>query len=304
MAKKYQIQRTFCPVNKVSAHILGWSWADGSINKEGDTFVLTSKDKEIALVRDYFYGDSRPLWNREDGIARLMIHSKKVVTELAGFGFNSQKSYNGSPVIPVGFERYFLLGLLDGDGCISVSTYNEQWRPVLRVFLCGNRESMEVIQQMLYSLFQIKFTIRDRKYYEKESVTILGRKVSCSDKFVVLDGHNTKENIRLLKELYSDIDGLPYLRRKHAIFQQFLNTYDPNLVCPLCGECFEQKASTHIYCSNCHILLRRLRNRRRDHFIRKGVEPSLTQLLSSKEQYINLSELRKIEENRRECWWQ
>ena len=157
---------------------------------------------------------------------------------------------------------------------------------------------------MLYSLFQIKFTIRDRKYYEKESVTILGRKVSCSDKFVVLDGHNTKENIRLLKELYSDIDGLPYLRRKYAIFQQFLNSYDPNLICPLCGERFEQKASTHVYCSKCHILLRRLRNRRRDHFIRKGVEPSLTQLLSSKEQHINLSELRKIEENRRECWWQ
>lgn len=283
MAKKYELLNTFLPVNNISAYILGFAWADGHINSERTRFAIASKDNEIEEIRDYFYGCNRPLHYRENGVKILCVDSVGIVKELESFGFTSNKSYAGVPQIPKGFESYFLLGLLDGDGCISVGNVHNS--VVLRVYFCGSKDSMLLIQQVIKNITGVQFSLRERKS-SGESLSILGIETTRQPIFYVLDCHHTKHSISFLSWLYKDTEGLPFLQRKYKKFIDFLSNYDTTKMCPLCNRVFEY-ISTQEYCNDCRILLRRLRNRQQDHLNRNGIRYSLSELLKPEEYNVN-----------------
>lgn len=278
--RKYELKNTFFPMTKVSAYILGFAWADGHINSRKTQFSIASKDNEIELIRDFFYADDRPLYYREDGIKILQINSTKIVQELESFGFTPQKSIAGSPLIPDGFEKFFLLGLLDGDGCISVANDS-----VLRVYLCGNQDSMILMQGLIKDFAGVSFALRERNTKGK-SFLIGDREIYSHSNLFVLDCPNTKHSIEFLSWIYSDISEIPILKRKHEKFLSFLQSYDTTKICPLCTSIFEYH-STQAYCNNCRVLLRRLRNRQQDHFNRSGKWYALSELLKPEEYNVN-----------------
>lgn len=138
----------------MKAYVLGFAWADGAINTPLNCLAFVSKDDLIPL-RDIFYGPDRPVYRRKSGTYQLNVASRRIVQELVELGFTPQKSRQGSPTIPPGLEQYFLLGLLDGDGCVYSTT------DVLRVFYCGNAEPMELVYGIGKRLVGVHFLARE-----------------------------------------------------------------------------------------------------------------------------------------------
>lgn len=247
---------SFLPMTMLKAYVLGFAWADGSINILLTTLSFVSKD-DLSSLRDVFYpkGD-RPVYQRSTGAYQLNVNSRRIVQELVQMGFTPHKSKEGKPLIPPSLERYFLLGLLDGDGCV----YSTNKR--ISVFYCGNRETMVLIQEVIQQLTDIYFDLRQPR---RENVSIQGRPISNNHICHTLQITAMKESRQFLSWLYKDIECIPYLQRKYQKFLEFQRLYQSEIKCFLCATPVSRNGTTVRYCPECRLLLRRLSNRRSDH---------------------------------------
>ena len=115
--------------NNIKAYILGLLCSDGSIDKNGYGFQITSKDFEIL-------DNVKNILNSEHKICKveafdkrthkiytrynLHICSKKMVDDLKKLGLSNNKSFDCKmPAIDKIYFWDFLRGLFDGDGCIT-----------------------------------------------------------------------------------------------------------------------------------------------------------------------------------------
>ena len=279
--QKYLTSFSFLPPSPLKAYLLGLAWADGSINSEGTRFSLSSKEEELIQIRAIFYPQGRPLEVRQNGLRILHINSSRVVQELLNFGFTTQKSYHGKPIIPQGYEQYFLLGLLDGDGCIYMSI--EKY-PIFRIFYSGNHETMELVQAVIASRTGITFALRQHQNAKDRYINNIKINDHAVCALLVCDAR--EQSLKFLGWLYSSTEGIPYFQRKYQIYQTFLNTWNPMMTCPLCERSFTPPSSTSRYCEYCRLLLRRLRNRQQDHLNRRGIRFPLSALLTEKERAV------------------
>jgi len=153
---KYTTDFTFIEMDKIKAYILGLMWADGWITSSKTECAISSNDDEIYKIANIFYPkQKRKIEVRENnGCKILHICNKRIVSELEQFGFISTKSKDGSPIIPEGFEQYYLLGLLDGDGCV----YHKDGKN-LRVFYCGNENTMVIVKSIIKNILDIDMLI-------------------------------------------------------------------------------------------------------------------------------------------------
>ncbi|GLV54315.1 hypothetical protein KDH_11630 [Dictyobacter sp. S3.2.2.5] len=274
--RNYVTGFSFHPFTPVKAYVLGFAWADGAIDAPLNVLAFVSKD-DLSSLRDVFYPEGdRPVYQRKDGAYQLNVGSQRIVQELVEMGFTPQKSKAGVPAIPQGFEQYFLLGLLDGDGTVYTSTDK-----VLRVFYCGNRETMELVQATVETLVEVRFSMR--KAQGSDNQTVMGRTVTNNHVCHVLQLPTIRDSQTYLTWLYSNIDGIPVLQRKYQKFLDFQQVYKTVIGCFLCDALVARPGTTRRYCDGCNLLLRRLSNRRSDHENRKGVRPRFIDLLTDAE---------------------
>lgn len=274
--RNYITDFSFYPFTPVKAYVLGFAWADGCIPASLNTLAFVSKD-DLSPLRDVFYpkGD-RPVYRRKGGHYQLDIGSQRIVQELVEMGFTHQKSRSGVPVIPQGFEQYFLLGLLDGDGTVYTST-----NKVLRVFYCGTRETMELVQTTVETLVGVRFSLR--KAQGPDNPTIMGRTVTNNHVCHVLQLPTIRDSQIFLTWLYNNIDGIPVLQRKYQKFLEFQRVYKTVIGCFLCDTPVARPGTTRRYCDECNLLLRRLSNRRVDHEQRNGIRHRFIDLMTDEE---------------------
>ena len=114
MGKKYNAEFSFEEINPTKAYILGLMWADGWITSTKTECALSSNDEEIVDIADIFYpNQNRTIENRKNSGCRILhIYNARLVSELEKWGFTPTKSKDGVPIIPNGFEQYYLLGYI------------------------------------------------------------------------------------------------------------------------------------------------------------------------------------------------
>lgn len=110
------------------AYILGFIVADGTISKTKSNHSVTFYQKErrilddIQLVTDGYVSEN----NRGQFVLRL--NSKKLYENAELVGLRRNKSHNGINVplmkskIPNDLQVHFFRGLIDGDGCITLTS--------------------------------------------------------------------------------------------------------------------------------------------------------------------------------------
>lgn len=115
------------------AYTLGYIYADGHINKNGNTLVFRchSKDEEIIVKILTDMKCTNKIHHRASCVKNgrnygpetsVMIGSIATVRKLQGFGLVHNKTYQNLPFpdVPEKFLRHFIRGYFDGDGCISI----------------------------------------------------------------------------------------------------------------------------------------------------------------------------------------
>ena len=178
----------------VSCYILGYMWADGALGgdpKRNNALTsLSIATTEPDNIRELLYqispnwGEHRYVYpnpsqkNWNDRYAFYMSDSK-IVKILANLGYGPNDKSSAERVlslIPENNRRFFLLGLIDGDGCFY---YNEKYR--LRQFqiTAPIDQDWRAIEDIFITL-GIEYTV-DRRITKKEgkkrsNIRIFGRK--------------------------------------------------------------------------------------------------------------------------------
>lgn len=145
------------------AYILGFIYADGSIDaKSGKlTFVISKKDIEILNFIKKELNYSGPIAEKiinERLYSVLSIVRKNFVKDLINLGIIPNKTYDSVsfPIIPNEFFNSFLLGFFDGDGHINTACGD--------TYLCfsNNKIILEQLQKFFINQFNIKGYLRLR----------------------------------------------------------------------------------------------------------------------------------------------
>jgi hypothetical protein len=116
--------------SKEKAYWLGFICADGNINKKNNKLTLTSKDYDIIVkfksninsshkISNTSYFDKRT--NKTYYRSTLQIGNELFVKNLINLGITNDKSNKlNFPNIDEVYYSYFIAGLFDGDGSLSI----------------------------------------------------------------------------------------------------------------------------------------------------------------------------------------
>jgi hypothetical protein len=107
------------------AYILGFIWADGSINpRSGLSICIKRDDKEVLeFIRRELQCDV-PIKDLSEKYSKFTLNRVSIIKALMHLGLTSNKSQNNAkiPRIKKLLIRHFLRGLFDGDGSIWENT--------------------------------------------------------------------------------------------------------------------------------------------------------------------------------------
>lgn len=168
--RKYNLdEEYFYNINTPNkAYILGFIYADGSINKEKNlTITLAEKDIDILLfIKDElnYQGKIHRRIVKNRIYYTLNITSKKLVISLENNGIIPNKTYlsKSLPIVDEELYNHFLRGIFDGDGSIYKCKNNEY-----TVCFSSNIYVLEEIKEFLNSIGILTSNIRLRN---KESI--------------------------------------------------------------------------------------------------------------------------------------
>ena len=150
------------------AYWLGFICADGYINVNNSKLSINVKDKEILekfkfdiksrhKLSERIIFDKRTNKNYQQ--YTLQITNQIFVQNIVSHGITHQKTDIANfPNIYENLYSYFIAGLFDGDGSISLDSKNKR----VRCNLISTKEILIFIQNILYKNFDIKF----KKFYK------------------------------------------------------------------------------------------------------------------------------------------
>lgn len=206
------------------AYILGFIAADGSVTgkeikidlKDVDEDILIKIQKEIGHTNNLSHYTNKGIKFKNNNkiynckIARLVIHSERMVEDLKQYGIVNCKS-NILDIkidkIPKDFVFGFLRGYFDGDGCLS---FSEEKRYVNLTFT-SSTAMIEKLKQIIYENCDIKgkLFIQHRHENNLSNATLI-----C---------HNKKDVMIILNFMYNS--PTIYLNRKYEKVKQFKSIF-------------------------------------------------------------------------------
>ncbi len=211
------------------AYVLGYWYADGSmyISARGYYITVLSIDygsilkikhwleSEHCILKSYFPGNRKPIYT-------LRIGNKKLYNALLGHGLFPHKSLSVKfPDVPRQFLASFILGNLDGDGCLFIErAKGARGRKIIKkfsiIFSSGSREFLVALLANLRSILDLGQTkvYNSRRCYQLR--------------------FNTKDSLLVAHFLYTEEGRKMCLPRKLQIFKEYARLRPDRFL----GECF------------------------------------------------------------------
>ena len=203
------------------AYWLGFIAADGHVCPDRNQLKIglcRTDYVHLCRLRDALGVRNRIYWTRPKtrgkihNVSTLDVRSKGMVADLIALGLKRNKTHNLEwPPIPPVFERHFIRGYFDGDGCWTIK--KGQWRPNLEFACIGTWSFIGSLQDNLVANCQLQHT-KLKKHQSTPSVCIAvyGGNLQC---------------IRIANYLYED--ATIYLPRKRNVvlnhYRQFPEYY-------------------------------------------------------------------------------
>lgn len=175
--RKYYCNSNF--FNKIDSYaksqILGLIYADGYIHQNSLNIGLKSTDaaylNEIKQIME-FTGELKIYTDRSKAtpleMANLKITDKQIITDLAKLGVFNRKSltikFPTIEQVPFEYLPSFLLGNLEGDGCIHFDISRHR---IAVSFTSGSRDFIYPLKEILSSSFSLHTSLRDRDVSRK-----------------------------------------------------------------------------------------------------------------------------------------
>jgi hypothetical protein len=173
--RKYEINEySFEKMSPEAAYWLGFIAADGNIrtkkNHEGTikgiSFHLSKKDKNHLEKFKLFIKSNHPIYNdKNKPMIVFAVYSKQMYNDLVKWGIKERKSWSLSShieLIPDEYKSYFICGLVDGDGCFTISKRGNTTNK--NVLIMSNIATLEDIRRYLE-----KYDIIDKKIHSTVS---------------------------------------------------------------------------------------------------------------------------------------
>lgn len=128
-AKMYSVNRDYFAAidTHTKAYVFGLIAADGNVSKDSFTLALQERDKALVEAVASEIGFTGPLGYRKPGRATwqgmwvLRVHDQEFCSHLRAIGIVERKtSQLQFPLLPLNLVPSFILGVLDGDGCVYI----------------------------------------------------------------------------------------------------------------------------------------------------------------------------------------
>lgn len=204
------------------AYVLGFFTADGNMirNNRGAHFMafystdfsliekvgnLLKSNHKISVKNK---SKVNPLWR---DCYQLQIGSKEIFNDLINLGMTPNKSLTiKMPTVPNEFLNHFLRGYFDGDGHVSVSTYQKKDRNnkstgIITGFTSGSKNFLEGLMRIL-----------------KKGKIIRGGTLYHTDGYHLC--FSTHDSLRLYNFMYQQEKDL-FLERKKSIFEHYFSNW-------------------------------------------------------------------------------
>lgn len=137
------------------AYFLGLLIADGNVSKGYVRLSLVESDRHIIESFANELESTNKIYTRvrRDGNSRnqacFALNSQEIVGDLAALGVSERKSFTVvPPEIETNLRRHMVRGMIDGDGCLSVSKRGE-----IRVILAGSHGTCNYFADWVNELF-------------------------------------------------------------------------------------------------------------------------------------------------------
>lgn len=210
---KYQINENYFKAITTpnQAYILGFIWADGSLNpRSGLKIVIKLSDKpflDFMLKQTKANIPIKTYSIKGHNYCYLSINRQVIYHDLAALGLGRNKSENNAPIptfLSPDLQSHFLRGLFDGDGSIwKASGYKANFS--------GGLDFLKWVESLLNESGIACNPIRFR--YGKDNPNSCMLDISGQDKILAL-----------FKLLYRDAEF--YLSRKHQRFVEAVDYYN------------------------------------------------------------------------------
>lgn len=210
-SKKYTLNENYFDIIDSSnkAYILGLLCADGCLSKshsiilalqESDKHILETINQKMESNRPIHFKDMKHIKNTYQNQYYLSITNIHMWNTLVSLGITPNKSLTLKyPPIPLEFNKSFILGYIDGDGCIYKG-YN-------KVGVLGTEEFISVLNQKIYDAIGICGAI-----YNTKSNNITKSLEICGGKKVP----------KFLEWLYEE-EEMYLLRKKQIYIDRYIN---------------------------------------------------------------------------------
>lgn len=210
---KYEVDSNyFYKINtEHKAYLLGFMYADGSVNDNGISIGLKSDDLEILELfkkelkftgKLYFNERSKKNPNWSD-IYRLSIYNKQISKDLINNGCIKTKTFKitfpNEAILPVEFQKHFLRGYFDGDGYVGYRFYKNKYLYISSKFV-STEKFCDKVSEIMKNELNINSYKETRHPERKHNI----RQLSFSGNI---------QSLKFLDWIYKD--STVYLKRKY-----------------------------------------------------------------------------------------
>lgn len=187
--RKYNLNhKTFDKIDTPEkAYWLGFLYADGYIHYKRNEIKISLAPKDVCLLKQFnsFLNSDYPIkyykhksgYNKDKDkkYPRILICSKKLVGSLYKWGCEQKKTFSLKyPGFIKGnkFEKYFILGYFDGDGCSTYST-DKYGTKSSAVNFTGNLSFTQSLQDYFQKHLNFSYTKKQYRNKGVDNVSIM-----------------------------------------------------------------------------------------------------------------------------------